>query len=297
MKIVFCTASRSERSLIQPLLNRIEAHPKMDLSLLELPLSFRGALEVASEFLKHNQVDLAFCPFDRVEMLGACIAFFLKNMKIAQIHAGDISGGGTHDDIIRHMITLYSDIQFCNGGKSHQRTLRLLRTVGKPIKNCYEIGSIHFDDFDDNLIGALWIPPQPFDLVLYNPLTRRPDLVPKELNEIEQLLDKSTVWIHPNEDAGRELILKKIEELKQKGVNGYTTVSRPQFLYLMKNCERAIGNSSAFIYELPAFNKNHIHIGLRNKDREPVEIRVGGSDRIVKILENLKFEKIGSQSL
>lgn len=261
----------------------------MHLYLLELPISFIGAFETANGFLRTHRVDLAFCPFDRVEMLGACLAFFINNVPIHQIHAGDISGEGTLDDAVRHIITLCSDFQFCNGAASHQRTLRLLELAGKRTDHCFEVGSIQFDDLE---IDTCIIPKDSFDVVIYNPLTTRPNLMQSELDAIERLLDKRTIWIYPNEDMGREIIIERIRKLERNGkAKGYESLPRPQLLALLKHCDRAIGNSSAFFLELPYFGKKHIHIGLRNKYREVVEPRIGGSDRIVKILEKILSEE------
>lgn len=300
INIAFCTASRSERALIEPIVRRLRKHPRFDVLVMELPTKFTDAIyrvwsaingtthfvgEWSIQIQKPLEFHLAFCPFDRVEMFAAATAFFLKNVPIAQIHAGDISKEGTHDDTLRHQITLMTDIQFCNGEQSYQRAKTLLELAGKSTDSCFEIGSIQFDDLT---IKHSAVPDEEFDLVLYNPPTRKPYLIHKELDEIELLLERHTLWIMPNEDDGRETIIKRIEKLERNGkVKGIDTVEREDFFGLLEKSERCIGNSSSFFVELPYFNKEHIHIGVRNKGRERVEAQPGGSDRIIKCLEEI----------
>lgn len=291
-KVIVCVASRSERQLSEGLIKELDASPKFEVDVLELPISFMGAFETTVQYLRtHGKLSLAFCSYDRVEMLGACLAFFLEGIKVSQYHAGDVSGTGeVADDYVRFMITLCSDIQFCNSAKSFTRCLRFLRLVGKPVEHCYHVGSLAFDNVD---LDYSMVPSQPFDLVLYNPLPRRLDLMPVELNEIEKLLGrKLTLWIYPNEDKGREVVIERIKKLEREGkVKACNTLPRPQFLALMKKAEKIYGNSSSFFLELPYFGKNHIHIGVRNKKRERIEVRSGASKKIVAILEKLLGEK------
>jgi len=279
---VVCTSSRSERGLIQPLIKELK-NSKFKVEVLELPTNFEGAYEVSSEFLRTHKVDLAFCGFDRLEHFGACLAFFVNQVPIAQVYAGHISGEGVWDDVVRHLITLCSTFQFCDSKKAYGRCLNLLKTADKPLDKCFLVGSLAFDNLE---IDESIVPKEKFDLVLYNPLPLRPDLIQKELDEIEKLLDKPTIWVYPNEDEYREVVIKRIKKLEMEGkVKGVKSLPRSQYLALLKNCDRAIGNSSSFFLELPYFGKSHIHIGIRNKKREKAEIKTGASKKIVEILE------------
>ncbi|MEM2385415.1 MAG: UDP-N-acetylglucosamine 2-epimerase [Candidatus Bathyarchaeia archaeon] len=284
-KIVICTASRSERGLSAPLVEELGKRFKVEV--LELPISFKGAFDAAEEFVRaRGKPDLAFCNYDRVEMLGAALAFYLNGVKIAQYHAGDLSGSGEClDDFVRYMITLTSTFQFCNGEKAFRRCLEFLKLVGKPTDKCFEVGSLAFDNYKPDYS---LVPPCEYDLVVYNPLTGKPELIEKELSQIEGLIERFTVWIEPNEDPYREIIVERAKRLEAEGkVKFLNTVERQQFLALMEKAERVIGNSSAFFLELPYFGKNHIHIGERNKYRERIIVKPGASRRIAEILEKL----------
>jgi UDP-N-acetylglucosamine 2-epimerase len=287
-KIVACTASRSESGLLEPLIKAFRENGKFLVDVLELPISFSGAFETVQEYLRvHGRPDLAFTSYDRVEMLGACLAFFLNRVKIAQYHAGDVSGSGeSFDDYVRFMITLCSDFQFCNSQESFTRCLRFLRLVGKPIQHVYCVGSLAFDDVT---LDYSIVPSEAYDLVLYNPPNNAPEIIDSELDIIEKLLDKPTIWVHPNEDEGREKVLERIRKLAKKGlVKEQPTLPRAQFLALMKKAERCIGNSSAFFLEMPYLRKDeHIQVGVRNKNRQRIEVKLGASKRIVQIIRNI----------
>lgn len=289
-RIWFCTASRSERGLVDPLLKRLGENPRFELNRVDIfPATFDDAYhQVRAEVFETGRPDLAFTPFDRVEMLGAAIGLATSNIPTAQIHAGDMSREGSWDDYVRHMITLCSKVQFCVSDASYLRALRLLETAGKPTQHCYRVRSIHFDDLEVDESLAL---NEPFDLVVYNPPTSRPDLINKELAEIEALIDKKTVWIIPNEDIGGDRILRWVNETPKKHLIYLTpTLPRGKYMGLLARCTRAIGNSSSFLLELPFFQKTYVHIGVRNTGREVVQsVERGGSDDIIRILEGLDY--------
>ena len=126
-------------------------------------------------------------------------------------------------------------------------------------------------------------------MVLYNPPTKHPELIPKELHEIEAMLDhtKPTFWIGPNGDPGSDLIISRVKDIERKGnVKLFSTLPRREFLALLKHTSRFISNSSCMFLEAPHFLRPEqiVHVGVRNLGREPVEIKLGGSDRIAEIL-------------
>jgi hypothetical protein len=128
--------------------------------------------------------------------------------------------------------------------------------------------------------------------VVYNSPTRRLDLVSDELEDIIGMLNKDTVWILPSGssvgDTKIHRLVHQFVHLNTHIIDVYSTVPRPQFLGLMQNCNRFIGNSSSMFYEAPYFLKKSqiIHVGVRNTGREYVKLKPGGSSQVVKILED-----------
>jgi len=233
-------------------------------------------------FLSRCKPDLVITPFDRHEQIFVALAARMLNLKVAQIHAGDISREGCWDDQVRHMISLCCDYLFCNTEESARRARELVRLTGSDAK-IFTVGSTAFNDIEVDESACQ----KPFDLVIYHPPTKRPDLIEGELDEIESLLDKPTIWIGPSGDPGSERIIERVEEMKRNhDITFFQNLPRPKFLGLLKHCKRVLGNSSCLFLEAPAFLKSSqiILIGIRNLGREVVKVRRGGSDRIVKIL-------------
>lgn len=295
-RVIVCWSNRSERGLLDPVIKRLRKYfevTEFRMGKGEDPFKMGGLFESTHAFFNECQPDLVITPFDRKEQIFVALAARMLNLKVAQLHAGDISQEGCWDDQVRHMISLCCDYLFCNGEESAERARKLVRLTGSSAK-VFEVGSTAFDDLEINTSAC----PRggvSFDVVVYSPPTRRPDLIEKELDEIESLLDKPTVWIGPSGDLGSDLITsraKELERMSKLGVGEWgegkvkfrPNLPRPKLLGLLKECTRAIGNSSAFFCELPFFGKSHIHIGVRNKGREIVKVKTGGSDRIVEIL-------------
>lgn len=285
-KIVVAFSNRSEIGLLNPMIRRLKKYFEVisfDLSVTALDTFELGDLYGASyAFLHECWPDLVITPFDRKEQIFVALAAQMLNLKVAQIHAGDISKEGTWDDFVRWQISLCCDYLFCNGEESAERARKLVGLMGSSTK-VFEVGSTAFDDIE---VDESECPNEKFDLVVYSPPTKRPDLIESELDEIESLLNKPTIWIGPSGDPQSDSIISLAKELERVGkVKFYANLPRPKFLGLLKECTRAIGNSSSFLLELPYFGKKHIHIGVRNRGRETVKIKEGGSDRIAEILK------------
>lgn len=284
-RIVVAYSNRSEYGLLVPVIKRLKRHfevVEFDMGDMGGEVFELGGLyEKAFTFIRESAPVCVITPFDRKEQIFVALAARMLNLRVAQIHAGDISREGCWDDQVRHMISLCCDYLFCNGEESAERARRLVRLTGSSAK-VYEVGSSAFDDIEVDMSSC---PDGKFDLIVYSPPTKRPDLIEKELDEIESLLDKPAIWIGPSGDPGSDLVIGRVREIqKRHDVVFYQNLPRPKFLGLLKRCERPIGNSSSFFLELPYFGKRHVHIGARNKGREVVKIRPGGSDRIAEIL-------------
>lgn len=282
-RIVVCWSNRSEWGLLEPVLKRLSEHFEVTpFSMVCLSTSELGNIYKSSyAFLSRYKPNLVITPFDRYEQIFVALAARMLNLKVAQIHAGDLSREGCWDDQVRHMISLCCDYLFCNSEESARRARDLVKLTGSDAK-VFTVGSTAFDDIKVDESAA---PKELFDLVVYYPPTRRPDLIEDELDKIEATLDKPIVWIGPSGDPGSDQIVARAKRLEKDGrAKFYPNLPRSNFLGLLKRCSRAIGNSSSFFCELPFFGKRHVHIGARNRGREIVKVRTGGSDRIAEIL-------------
>lgn len=287
-RIVVAYSNRSEYGLLAPVIKRLQEH----FEVIEFDMGDMGGevfelgdlYKKAFTFLRESAPVCVITPFDRKEQIFVALAARMLNLKVAQIHAGDISLDGTWDDQVRHMISLCCDYLFCNGEGSAERTRGLVRLTGSSAK-VFEVGSTAFDDTG---VDTSICPKTLFDVVAYSPPTRHPELIDEELSEIESLLDKPAIWIGPSGDPGSSRITERVDKIKKShDITFYQNLPRPKFLGLLKRCKRVIGNSSSLFLEAPAFLRPSqiIHMGVRNRGREIVKVRRGGSGRIVKILK------------
>lgn len=283
-RVIICWSNRSEYGLLLPVIRRLRKHFEVTEFRMDEggdPFELGGLYESAYAFFHECQPDLVITPFDRKAQIFAALAARMLNLRVAQIHAGDISREGTWDDLIRWQISLCCDYLFCNTEKSAERARKLVELTGSSAK-VFEVGSTAFDEIE---VDTSLCPDGEFDLVVYHPPTRRPDLIEKELDEIESMIDKPTIWIGPSGDPSSDRIVARAKKLEKEGkIRFYQNLPRAKFLGLLKGCTRAIGNSSSFFLELSCFGKKHIHIGMRNLGREVVRIRPGGSEKIAEIL-------------
>jgi len=284
--IIIAYSNRAEQGIIEPVIRRLKKHFDVirfdmgDCNMFELGNIYKSTYALFQE----TRPTAVMCPFDRCEMIFPTLAAYHLNIPVISLQSGDISSG-TFDDIHRHAIALYSDIHLCVGPKSAERTRELLRLAGKEVEHVYDIGCFSLDDLkvDESLV-----PPNPYLLVLYNPPTRFPELIPQELEEIENMLHDPAIWVAPNNDIGSDSIIARVKKLEKMGnVKFLQNLPRQQFLGLLKNASKFISNSSCLFFEAPHFfnPEQIVHIGIRNRGREPVELKTGGSDRIVEVLK------------
>jgi UDP-N-acetylglucosamine 2-epimerase len=288
-RVCIATASRSERGLIEPLIPEFLKSGKFEVELLELPLSFKGAFECVEEYLRtHEKPSLAFCSFDRVEMLSACLAFFLNNIPIVHLYSGSSIGGNIHDEIVGMMIALCSHLHLCHD----EMAADVLRQMGIEDWRIKVVGSIAFDNVE---LDTGKVPNEPYDLVLINPDTISAEKTRNDIRKALSLIDKFAVIIYPNEDRFREIIIEEIENYRNweshKPHVIYKTIERSQFLALIKHAQRFITNSSSEFFEAPYFGTYCVHIGERNKNRKVGKIVPGAVKKIIEILEKLEINE------
>lgn len=287
MRVLVPIGCRSDKGLTRPVIKRLEQNGvEVGFATLDpnsFLLSYRRIREIVES--AGEAFDIALICGDRVEMCGAAAACFHSHIPIAHMYAGTGTNISTFDDINRHVITLWSDIQFCEGDTAAKRVENLISSTGKK-PDWHVVGITHLDDIDmDNLDTSL-VPEEPYNLILYNPITygsgRSLKMYEEVRSAIAELDGTKMIAVSPNpdDDGYVESLLKAYAS------RYYSSLPREQFLGLLKNCRRFITNSSSAIYEAPHFLKPEqiIHIGERNRDRDKGPFMTGASDRIVEVL-------------
>lgn len=216
---------------------------------------------------------------DRTEQIGGVLAAFQNKIPIGHLYAGDLNTVATFDDIHRHAITLYSNIQFCSCLESKENTIKLMRAAGL-VPNANYIGATNFDNIFISKLEDIGSEIKPYILILINSETIGDDrkLIKDTITEYMSLdLKYNVIIIKGNGDDNT--IEKTIYNYLISLLNDKTIIqlvenriNHEYFLSLIKNCEYFITNSSAVVYEAPALLKREqiIHIGNRNKGRTKI---------------------------
>jgi len=162
-KICVLTGSRSEYSILRPVLFSIKKHPSLQLSIIAtgMHLSPQYGYTVSeiendgfsidakvdmlidsskgigmaksvgigiiglSDALETILPDIIVIAGDRIEPLALVIAATYMNIPVAHIHGGDKSIGGHADDNVRHAITKMAHIHFAASEESGKRIIKL----------------------------------------------------------------------------------------------------------------------------------------------------------------------------
>jgi len=209
---------------------------------------------------------------DRDEMLASSLAASHLNIPNAHIHGGDRSKG-TIDEYNRHAITKISNIHFATTAKSKKRIIKM----GENPKYVFLSGSPSIDE----VISNKFIKPdnlplntiQESILLLHHSQTTEPLQSENEILKILKVirrLKKHVIAISPNSDYGNEKIFRVLKKFSKNyaSITIYKNLPRSQYLYLLKNCDLLIGNSSSGIIEGSYFETPVINIGIRQMNRD-----------------------------
>jgi hypothetical protein len=281
-KVVVPIGCRSDRGLTEPIVEELEQIQEFDVATVNLvpdDLTLCRMLMISAL----QNADIVVCVADRKEMLAAAMTAWERGVPIAHVYAGILNTLGTKDDIARHMITLMSDIQFCESSNARNITISVMQRLGlKP--NAHDVGITHFDKYR---LDDVMVMDRDYRVVLYNPVTRgTPAEAMKttmsEIRELCMLLDKEemfTFLIGPNPDMEFDF-----SDLLSRADVFHPDVPRDKFLGLLAWAKEFITNSSAGIYEAPIIMKRKdakiTYVGIRNRGRSRGKFRTGASRRI-----------------
>ena len=217
---------------------------------------------------------------DRYETLGAVIAAAYMNICIAHIQGGEVSG--SIDECARHSISKFAHYHF----PATQRAGEYLVRMGENPKRVFSLGcpvadviagqdlSLPEGVFDKG-IGKAILQGKEYFLVVFHPVTTS---YGKEVEEVEELLvaieklDKQTVWLWPNIDAGSDYISKKLRQHREKygdkNIRFVKNFTPENFQKVLGNALCAIGNSSSFVRDTTFTGTPVVLVGDRQFGRE-----------------------------
>lgn len=235
---------------------------------MQLANTIRGL----TKLLDRIRPDLLVVHGDRVEALGGATAGALRNIRVAHIEGGELSG--SVDELLRHATSKMSHAHFVSNGTAAAR----LRQLGEDPATIFMIGSPEVDVMlSDNLpsLDAVReryeIPFDEYAIALYHPVTTEARRQRTYATAFVDALDASGdrfVVIHPNNDRGTEKILTAYGKLRNDPRFRLLPSMRFEYyLTLMRNARYVIGNSSSGVRECPQYGVPSVNIGTRQNNR------------------------------
>jgi UDP-N-acetylglucosamine 2-epimerase (non-hydrolysing)/GDP/UDP-N,N'-diacetylbacillosamine 2-epimerase (hydrolysing) len=244
-----------------------------------------GILSIG-EAIKKTKPDMMMVYADRFEGFAAVIASTQMNIPTAHIEGGDLTEGGALDDSVRHAMSKLAHLHFTTNQQASNRILAMgeerwrVHTVGFPAIDMISEGNYAHPkeileklDLDFN---------RPIVLFTQHSVTTEFDLAVEQISPSLEALEKlagngvQIIITYPNNDAGGNSIIKKLEEFNTYSINGIQLhQSLGRYLYhgvlaLARDTKYkvvCVGNSSSGIKETPAFGCPTVNIGSRQLGR------------------------------
>jgi len=259
-------------------------------------------LELSSCFQNLNP-HLVFTIGDRYESLATAICASYTNIFLCHLQGGELSG--SIDERVRHAVTKLSDLHFV----ATTRSKKIVEKMGENPRMVFNVGCPSIDiikkiNFKKKInlkkyqggIGPIINLEKPYYVILLHPVTtnylENNNLI-NELLLVVKNLNEQIIWIWPNNDAGADLITKKLRSFREKNknlkINFYTNFETEDYLKIIKRCKCLIGNSSSGIREASYLRIPVINVGDRQKFRERGNNVIDQVVNHKKILKSIKF--------
>jgi UDP-N-acetylglucosamine 2-epimerase (hydrolysing) len=252
----------------------------------KMEMALANTILILSKFLDENHVDLLVTHGDRVETLATATVGALRNILVAHIEGGEISG--TIDDSLRHSSTKMAHIHFVCNENAAQR----LRMMGEEEQRIKIIGSPDVDVMLSKDLPCLFSVREKYDIsfnefsiACLHPVTTEKGQMKKQADVFFNALLESGenfIVIHPNNDFGSDEILDVMKILEgEKRFLVFPSVQFESFLVLLKHSKMVIGNSSVGVHEAPVYGVPTIDVGSRQRNRF-----------ICESIKNIEFDKV-----
>jgi UDP-N-acetylglucosamine 2-epimerase (hydrolysing) len=252
--------------------------------------SLARTIEQISESCSSNNFDMIVVHGDRIEALAGAIVGVLRNLPVAHIEGGEVSG--TVDGLIRHSVSKLSHIHFVSNESSKHRLMQL----GEAENSIHIIGSPDIDIMLSNQLPTLRevreryeINFEKYSILIFHPITNEIEHLREYAAQVCQALlqsKKNYVVIKPNNDYGTEIIQNELQAIVDQNRFIHLPSMRFEFfLQLLKSAEFIIGNSSAGVREAAYYGVPAINIGTRQRNRHKNQLIIDTDYRSSEILE------------
>jgi UDP-N-acetylglucosamine 2-epimerase (hydrolysing) len=235
--------------------------------------------------IDEDRPDLLVVHGDRVEALAGAAAGALRNVAVAHVEGGELSG--TIDGILRHAVSKLSHLHLV----ANEDAARRVTQLGEAPETVFVIGSPDIDVMLsdtlpplDSVLDDYGIPFRDYSIVLFHGITSEDvgSIAATAENLVEVLLegDLPAVVVYPNNDTGSDAILRAYRRLHgDERFRVFPSLRFEAFLTLLRNSQMLVGNSSAGIREAPIYGVPSVDIGDRQRGRahHPTIVHTGTS--------------------
>lgn len=307
-RILFLTGTRADYGKLQPLIKAVSAAEEFDYSIFATGMhvnarygftveeiqkaGFRNihtyinhiagepmeqvlanTVSGLSRYVHELKPDMIVVHGDRIEALAGAVVGALRNVLVAHIEGGEVSG--TVDELIRHAVSKLSHVHFV----ANEQAASLLRQMGEKPDTVFVIGSPDIDVMLSDKLPTLASVKARYDIqfetyaiALFHPITTESLAAQQTAAEefVRALIDSGCnyVVVYPNNDRGCEAIFEAYRALDgNKRFRVFPSLRFEYFLSLMKAAKFVVGNSSAGIREAPVYGVPSINIGARQVNR------------------------------
>lgn len=257
-----------------------------------MDLKLSNTINGFSAYVSKINPDIIVVHGDRPEPLACAIVGSFRNILVAHIEGGEISG--TIDELIRHSITKLSHIHFVSNKDAELR----LKQMGEKSETIFTIGSPDVDlMFSDNLPklseakNKYDITFENYSICIFHPVTTEIDYIKEQVDCLINVLIKSKknyILIYPNNDLGSKIIIDAFNDIRLDNIKILPSLRFEYFLTILKNSEFIIGNSSAGIREAPYYSINSINLGSRQNKRDKNKMIINSDFNESNILNIIK---------
>lgn len=238
-----------------------------------------AVIEFSSQ-LQRLQPEIVLIIGDRYEALAAGLAAAYMNIPIAHVQGGEVSG--SIDESARHCLTKLAQYHF----PATKRAAEYIQRMGEDKQSVFYVGcpssdialnldkTLPLDIFDSGIGGSI-DPGLPYILVIVHPITtgfgtERDQTL--QVLEAMSTLQKQTIWLWPNVDAGSDHVSSAIRTFREQNNTSWLRLIKnfPPDLYskVLANASCVVGNSSSFIRDSGFYGTPVVIVGDRQVGRE-----------------------------
>ena len=265
-------------------------HEKID----SMDRTLAKTIDGFSHYIDELKPDLIIIHGDRVETMAGAIVGSLKNILVAHIEGGEISG--TVDELIRHSVSKLSHIHLVTNKEAKRRLIQL----GELDSSIFVIGSPDLDLMNSKNLPSLEVAKnyygisyEKYAVAMFHSVTTEYESIKANVKEFVSAIVESGlnyILIYPNNDLGSIEILEEYKLVANNPkIKAFPSLRFEYFLKLLKNSTFMIGNSSAGVREAPYYDIPSIDIGTRQNNRVNLDSVVHCNNKKESILKSIRL--------